>query len=434
MAPRETILFLMAQVVLMLLRCTTSMMLFHRWHMSRRRRAAAMLLFFRHRRSTFRRLARAPPRNKIRRWYVLAELEEPREHWVCPRSLHWWDRIVSEQWDDHAWMMRFRMTKVTFLDLVEVLRPRLQRQTTTMRAPLSVERRVAVAVWCLANGCSFQVASDLFGIGRSTVAASLMEFCFAVEVELFSKTVCLGPDIGLVMEGFRNLGFPHCIGAIDGSHIPICAPGGRPDQYGNRKNFSSILLQGTVDASGRFIDAEVGWSGKNHDAFVFSHSAFCLAMDAGSLVPGNPCLDLDGVLVPPLVIADGAYPMRPWLMKPYGRSAVAEHHRNFDRRLCRARNTVERCFGRLKSRWRCLSRRLQVREQNVVSVVTAYVVLHNICEEKGHPVLSSLQSPAEVRIECDEEEDIPSNAGQLEAGKRVREALARHMASGRTPL
>ncbi|XP_054831196.1 uncharacterized protein LOC129342790 [Eublepharis macularius] len=298
-----------------------------------------------------------------------------------------------------------------------------------MRVPLSVERRVAVAVWYLANGSSYQVASDLFGIGRSTVASSVIEFCFAVELELLSKTICIGPDVGKIMDGFDRLGFPHCIGAIDGTHIPICAPGGRPDQYGNRKNYSSILLQGTVDSSGRFIDVEVGWSGKNHDAFVFTHSALCIAMDAGSLVPGNPCLDLDGVVVPPIIIADGAYPLRPWLMKPYGRTAEAGHHRDFDRRLCRARNKVECCFGRYKGRWRCLSRRLQVREQNVVSVVTACAVLHNLCEERGHPVLGDLESPEPIRIQADEDDDMATNGENLAAGKVVREALARFMAA-----
>ena len=37
-----------------------------------------------------------------------------------------------------------------------------------------------------------------------------------------------------------------CIGAIDGSHIPIKAPVESSASYVNRKGFHSILLQGIV--------------------------------------------------------------------------------------------------------------------------------------------------------------------------------------------
>ncbi|XP_054830356.1 uncharacterized protein LOC129326219 [Eublepharis macularius] len=363
-------------------------------------------------------------------WCALAELDDPRDYWVYPRSNHWWDRIVLQVWDDHEWICRFRMSRTTFRDLVAALRPRLERQRTTMREPISVEKRVAVAVWFLASGSSYQVASDIFGVGRSTVSNLVVEFCLAVELELLSKTVHLGPHVGRIMDGFLKLGMPHCIGAIDGTHIPICSPGGKPDQYRNRKSFSSILLQGTVDHRGCFIDAEIGWSGRNHDAFVFTHSAFCVAMDSGSFVPGNPTICVDGVHVPPLVLADGAYPMRRWLLKPFGRYAETEAHRKFDRCLSRARNRVECAFGRLKARFWCLSHRLLAREKNVVSIVTACVVLHNLCEDMGHEIVGEVASVDPLLISRAAGQDEETVDNYLEQGKAVREVVASWMARG----
>lgn len=55
----------------------------------------------------------------------------------------------------------------------------------------------------------------------------------------------------------------------------------------------------------------------------------------------------------------------------------------FDRTLSRARCIVECAFGKLKARWRFLSSRLHVSE-DVVFVAVACVILHNICEDRGH--------------------------------------------------
>ncbi|XP_054832325.1 uncharacterized protein LOC129327595 [Eublepharis macularius] len=462
----------MAQVVILLLQNTVTLCHAHLRHILRRRRAAQLIFHSE-------RLGAASRRSTMRgirlrqRWYVLADTREHRDCWVYPRSQDWWERIALRVWDDTHWIQCFRMTRGTFNELVDALRPTLARQSTNMREPVSVEKRVAVTLWCLATGACYRVAADHFGLGLSTVSDAVLEVCFAIEKQLLSKTVCLGDEVGKVsdgcrrgrrfaqagtkvvcvvlcvpdvarlrisnhacfwslfqiMDGFAALGFPHCVGAIDGTHIRIGQPRGKPDQYGNRKNYSSILLQGTVDHTGRFVDAEVGWSGKNHDAFVFRNSALCAAMDNGAFVPGNPSLTVNGVSVPPLMISDGAYPMRRWLMKPYGKFAVTPQQKYFDRCLARARNRVECSFGRLKGRWQCLLHRLKAREENVVTIVTACVILHNLCEAKGHAVLGSLTDPTPLTMPGDGLEYGENDRGMLDEGKRVRDAMAEFMYS-----
>ncbi|XP_054832328.1 uncharacterized protein LOC129327597 [Eublepharis macularius] len=418
----------MAQVVILLLQNTVTLCHAHLRHILRHRRAAQLIFHSE-------RLGAASRRSTLRgirlrqRWYVLADTREHRDCWVYPRSQDWWERIALRVWDDTHWIQCFRMTRGTFNELVDALRPTLARQSTNMREPVSVEKRVAVTLWCLATGACYRVAADHFGLGLSTVSDAVLEVCFAIEKQLLSKTVCLGDEVGKIMDGFAALGFPHCVGAIDGTHIRIGQPRGKPDQYGNRKNYSSILLQGTVDHTGRFVDAEVGWSGKNHDAFVFRNSALCAAMDNGAFVPGNPSLTVNGVSVPPLMISDGAYPMRRWLMKPYGKFAVTPQQKYFDRCLARARNRVECSFGRLKGRWQCLLHRLKAREENVVTIVTACVILHNLCEAKGHAVLGSLTDPTPLTMPGDGLEYGENDRGMLDEGKRVRDAMAEFMYS-----
>ena len=66
--------------------------------------------------------------------------------------------------------------------------------------------------------------------------------------------------------------FPHCVGAIDGKHIPIVAPPNSGSVYFNYKDFYSIILLAVVDAHYRFIWYNVGSNGRQNDAGIFETS------------------------------------------------------------------------------------------------------------------------------------------------------------------
>ena len=44
---------------------------------------------------------------------------------------------------------------------------------------------------------------------------------------------------------------------------------------------------------------------------------------------------------------------------------------------------VENAFGRLKGRWRCMLKRMDFKLENVPHVVSACIVVHNMCELYG---------------------------------------------------
>ncbi|XP_048361784.1 putative nuclease HARBI1 [Sphaerodactylus townsendi] len=215
-----------------------------------------------------------------RRWVALAAAPTPRRFWVYPhRSRDWWYNCVWSSWNDEEWLKNFRMSRGTFQRIVDSLAPALRRQDTRMRAALPVEMRVGMAIWYLASPNSFREVRQQFGVGTTTAFEAVHEFCEAVKNILFKRVVRFADPVEKVMRGFANIGFPQCVGAIDGCHIQILNPSDAPADYINRKRVASIVLMAVCDDKGRFFEVDIGHPGRSHDAHIFRGCHFTQAMD-----------------------------------------------------------------------------------------------------------------------------------------------------------
>lgn len=58
------------------------------------------------------------------------------------------------------------------------------------------------------------------------------------------------------------------------------------------------------------------------------------------------------------IIADGAFPLLKWLMKPYNCIPLTSKQQHFNYCLSSSRMEIENAFGRLKGRWRILNKNL----------------------------------------------------------------------------
>ncbi|CAM5139661.1 unnamed protein product [Eretmochelys imbricata] len=300
-----------------------------------------------------------------------------------------------------------------------------------MRAALTVEKQVEIALWKLATPDSYRSVGNQFGVGKSTVGAAVMQVANAIKNLLISRVVILG-NVQVIVDGFAAMGFPNCGGAIDGTHIPILAPEHHAGKYINRKGSFSIVLQALADHKERFTNINVGWPGKVHDAHIFRNSGLFQKLQEGTLFPDQK-ITVGDVEMPIVIFGDPAYPLMPWLMKPYTGSLDSSQEL-FNYRLSKCRMVVECAFGCLKVCWRSLLTRVDLSETNIPTVITACCALHNICESEEEIFMEGWEVEANHLAAGYAQSDTRAVRRAQEGGVCIREALKNSFMTGQATV
>ena len=74
-----------------------------------------------------------------------------------------------------------------------------------------------------------------------------------------------------------------------------------------------------------------------------------------------------------------AYPILPHCMKRYSTCKKNEEV-IFNSMLRTARNPIECAFGRLKARWKILTKKMDLKFEKIPTIIYACFILHNFCE------------------------------------------------------
>jgi len=164
-----------------------------------------------------------------------------------------------------------------------------------------------------------------------------------------------------------------------------------------------------VDATYRFLYVSVGAQGSANDASVFGDSKFGEALTNTSNPLSIPCArkipntDID---TPLFFVADEAYPLKTYLLKPFSARGLTVGERIYNYRLSRARRTVENSFGILVNRFCILRESMQLQPECVCDVVMVCCALHNFMRSK----VSASYCP---------DEGILSNTGTAERSNNI---------------
>ncbi|WAR17873.1 HARB1-like protein [Mya arenaria] len=229
------------------------------------------------------------------------------------------------------------------------------------------------------------------GRGRSIDPETqvLVTLRYMAKGDFYSET----GDVHGVSRSSRSCGLPNCLGAVDGTLVPIIAPKQNEEAFVSRKGCHALNVQAVADADMRFTDVVCRWPGASHDAMVFDNCALKEHLEATNI--GH-------------LLGDSGYPLKPFLMTPYLHPGSPAEER-FNKAHKRGRVVVERSFGVLKARFRCLSKSggcLPFAPEKSANIILCCFKLHNLCLERGLPLpdISSdnddSQTPGEFIHEC----------------------------------
>lgn len=166
----------------------------------------------------------------------------------------------------------------------------------------------------------------------------------------------------------------NCIGAIDGTHVPITISEDKAAPFRNRKGTLSQNVMVACDFDLNFTFISCGWEGSATDARVLRS-----AMNSGFQVPQGK-----------FYLVDGGYANTPSFLAPYrgvryhlkefghGRRRPQNHKELFNHRHAVLRNHIERALGVLKKRFPILKVGTFHRIRNQVKIPAAAAVFHNI--------------------------------------------------------
>jgi len=303
-------------------------------------------------------------------------------YYVQPRPIDLWNNFVVDFWPDDKFVANFRITRASFNAIVGHLGTALEGIPTKLRQPLEPARKAAISLYKLANGGSYDNVELLFGVAAGTACKVYGQFCAAV-VSRMRGLVCFPSpsQLKVIASEFSAHGMIGCVGSIDGTQVSIQQPSllFYEDYFCVRKDHYTMNTQLTCDYYGYFYDVYGCWPGSVHDSRILSASSLHRRAEEGVFngAEGSTVV-VDGVTITPYLVGDSGYGLHSWLLTPYDQERT-DAHKAFNAMLRSVRGCVERAFGRLKARFRCL---LCVLKHDTIlcrDTILTCILLHNWC-------------------------------------------------------
>ena len=127
---------------------------------------------------------------------------------------------------------------------------------------------VALGIAYMPSGSFFWLVAGTIGVHRTTVMRAFHKVVFSLSKRRsdFIKFPTGAELLSTKEDFYRMAQFPRVISAIDCTHIRIIRPSNTEhEHYRNRKNYFSLNVQATCDATLKITNIVARWCGRTHD-------------------------------------------------------------------------------------------------------------------------------------------------------------------------
>ncbi|XP_054746667.1 putative nuclease HARBI1 [Anastrepha obliqua] len=328
---------------------------------------------------------------------------------------------------DQSFVQNFRLSKEAFMYVLNSIKGEMKSPTRATAIPDII--KVATTLKFLAQGAyQHLIGQDhRAGLAQQTVSSCLWEVCSAIEKVLCPKHIVFSMSSEEQQDANRRFyetcGIPGVVGAVDGTHIQMIRPSNDEHLFFNRKLKHSINAMVICDHKMQIRAVNGRFGGASHDSHIWNLSGereyLKTAYENGD--SGQR------------ILGDSGYPLEPWLLTPYRNSTEDSDEHFFNQKHSKGRSLIERVFGVLKGRFRCLlaSRELHYAPEKVVQILNACCALHNICIMfKVHPPSLEIEQEQVNMVNIENVENL--SFGNI--ARRIRDQIKNDMIATRNSV
>ncbi|XP_030071493.1 putative nuclease HARBI1 [Microcaecilia unicolor] len=306
-----------------------------------------------------------------------------------PRPRVFRTRLVLDQISDRKIIDDYRLSRTAIYELYQEIREDIDPTTARSHAVPGIVKLLTVLQF-LATGTFQHVLGGNSGVDQSTVSRHLTQVLRALK-KCVRKHIVFPMGVEehrKIKTGFFKIaGMPNVLGAIDCTHVAFTPPSDQEMQYRNRKMGYSLNVQAVCDANLKILDVVTRYPGSCHDSYILSNSALGRKFAEGRIAQG-------------WLLGDAGYGSKTWLLTPIT-IPRSDAEKRYNESHISTRCTIERTFGVLKSRFRCLhisGGSLQYSPEKVADIVLVCCMLHNIALRHNLDIDIDIVVPPEVDI------------------------------------
>jgi hypothetical protein len=314
----------------------------------------------------------------------------------------------------------------TLVDLVDWVQ---ERSNLRGSRHMEVQEKLAIFLYICRHGCSYTVCDALFARGKGTISRSFNEVLKALKPlhkEVIKMPTSFDSMPRIIAEKKQYKYFENCVGALDGTHIPISIPIEKQSAWRNRKGWLSQNVFAACSFDLKFQSVHAGWEGSAHDALVLKDAL------------AKRCF------LPPIGkywLADAGFYNCDFMMTPYPRTRYhlkewdlvdwkpENKEELFNLRHASLRNAIERIFGIFKRRFQIMKKPTELSIEQQVDLVIVLTALFNFISNREQilEVIPGFESSDEP------DQTIPTTPApstlkyEKESMKTLRDSLATEM-------